>query len=157
LAVRCAARLDGSLRFGDMTEARASSRKAYRSSGRLGAPQDCAERRGKTRGVRVSVTISGFVSDAKQASRFFVSGSVQGVGFRFFTESEARRLGIRGYVRNLNDGRVEAYAIGTPEQLAKFRAALQRGSRFSTVRDVYQEAATVEPRYAHDFVTTEED
>jgi acylphosphatase len=94
------------------------------------------------------------VTDAKQAKRFFVSGFVQGVGFRNFTEGEARRLNVSGYVRNLRDGRVEAYAIGTPEQLAKFRAALERGPRFSSVSGVNEEPANVDPQYAHEFVTT---
>jgi acylphosphatase len=97
------------------------------------------------------------VTDAKQAKRFFVSGFVQGVGFRNFTQVEARRLNLSGYVRNLSDGRVDAYAIGTPAQLAKFRAALERGPRFSSVSRVDEEVADVDPRYASEFVTTYED
>jgi acylphosphatase len=94
------------------------------------------------------------VTHAKQAKRFFVSGSVQGVGFRYFTQGEANRLNLSGYVRNLRDGRVEAYAIGMPEQLAKFRAALERGSRFSSVSGVTEEPAKVDSQYEHEFVTT---
>jgi acylphosphatase len=97
------------------------------------------------------------VTDAKQAKRFLVSGFVQGVGFRLFTRGEARRLALSGYVRNLRDGSVEAYAIGTPEQLAKFRTALQRGPRFSSVSEVKEEDATVDAQYANDFTTTHED
>ena len=105
----------------------------------------------------VSATIPKFVTDAKQAKRFFVSGFVQGVGFRNFTQVEARRLNLSGYVRNLSDGRVEAYAIGTRAQLAKFRAALERGPRFSSVSRVAEELADVDPQYASEFVTTYED
>ncbi len=76
------------------------------------------------------------------------------MGFRNFTEGEASRLNLSGYVRNLRDGRVEAYAIGTPEQLAKFRAALERGPRFSRVSGVTEEPAAVDPQYAGEFVTT---
>jgi acylphosphatase len=101
-----------------------------------------------------SATIPKFVTDAKQAKRFLVSGLVQGVGFRYFTEGEASRLMVSGYVRNLRDGRVEAYAIGTPEQLATFRAALERGPRFSRVSGVTEEPADVDPQYAGEFVTT---
>jgi acylphosphatase len=97
------------------------------------------------------------VTDAKQAKRYFVSGFVQGVGFRNFTEGEARRLNLAGYVRNLRDGRVEAYAIGTAAQLAKFREALGRGPRFSSVSGVSEELARVNPQYASGFVTTYED
>ena len=97
------------------------------------------------------------MTDAKQARRFFVPGFVQGVGFRNFAEGEARQLNLGGYVRNLCDGRVEAYAIGTPAQLARFRAALERGPRFSSVSGITEEPATVDPRYAGGFVTTYED
>jgi acylphosphatase len=56
------------------------------------------------------------------ARRYFVSGMVQGVGYRFFVQRVAGRLGLQGYVKNLTDGRVEAYAIGAPASLAEFRA-----------------------------------
>jgi len=46
----------------------------------------------------------------KQARRYFVSGLVQGVGYRYFTQDAADRLRLTGYVRNLRDGRVEVYA-----------------------------------------------
>ena len=91
---------------------------------------------------------------AKKASRFFVNGRVQGVGFRFFAVGEAERLGLSGYVRNLRDGRVEAYAIGTPEQLAQFRARLEKGPRFSNVDFVAEQSADIDSQYASDFVTT---
>ncbi|MGB2079483.1 MAG: acylphosphatase, partial [Vibrio sp.] len=41
------------------------------------------------------------------ATKFLVSGRVQGVGFRYFTGHEAQRLGLTGYAKNLADGRVE--------------------------------------------------
>ena len=75
-----------------------------------------------------------FVSDAKIAKRYFVSGMVQGVGFRYFAQDAAEKLRVSGFVRNLRDGRVEAYAMATPEQHAAFRAMLQRGPRFSSAR-----------------------
>ena len=94
------------------------------------------------------------MDNAKKAARFFVSGFVQGVGFRFFAVAEAERLGLSGYVRNLGDGRVEAYAIGTPEQLAKFRARLETGPRLSSVKFVAEKPAEVDSQYAPGFVTT---
>lgn len=45
----------------------------------------------------------------------WVYGQVQGVGFRYFTQQEALRLGIRGYARNLDDGSVEVVACGEDE------------------------------------------
>ena len=46
------------------------------------------------------------------AKRFFVSGRVQGVGFRFFIQDHAAAEGVHGYVQNLADGRVEAFVEG---------------------------------------------
>jgi acylphosphatase len=68
-----------------------------------------------------------------QAKRFFVSGRVQGVGFRFFVEQQAGKLGVSGYVRNLFDGRVEVYAIGDAQQMDTLRTALNRGPRMAQV------------------------
>lgn len=109
---------------------------------------------GARRALWVSATISGFVSDAKQAKRFFVSGFVQGVGFRYFAQDVAERLHLTGYVRNLRDGRVEAYAIGTAEQLTELRAALQRGPRGASVSEVKDEHAATDPHYANEFIIT---
>ena len=86
-----------------------------------------------------------------QAKRFTVSGMVQGVGFRFFAERVAARLGICGYVKNLRDGRVEVYAIGTPEQLRSLRLELEHGPRAAQVDRVAEEDAPVDSRYAKSF------
>jgi acylphosphatase len=81
------------------------------------------------------------VSDILQARRFLISGLVQGVGFRFFTQHLAENLHLSGYVRNLRDGRVEVLASGSPEQLERLRASLERGPRFATVRGVEESEA----------------
>ncbi len=94
------------------------------------------------------------MSEAKQARRFFVSGAVQAVGFRYFAQLMAERLQITGYVRNLRDGRVEAYAIGTGEQLAAFRSALEEGPRGATVTRLDEEPAALESQFANEFVIT---
>ena len=94
------------------------------------------------------------MTDAKQAKKFLVSGIVQGVGFRYFTQDAAERLYLGGYVRNLPDARVEVYAIGTPDQLAKLRAALERGPRFASVSGVQEEDAAIDPQYAKEFTIT---
>jgi acylphosphatase len=101
-----------------------------------------------------SATISKFVDTAKKAARFFVTGLVQGVGFRFFAVAEAERIGITGHVRNRRDGRVEAYAIGTPEQLAEFRARIEKGPRLSSVKFVTEEPAEIDAQFASGFFTT---
>lgn len=65
-----------------------------------------------------------------------VRGRVQGVGFRWFVEHEAKTLGIAGWVRNNSDGSVEVLASGTAEQLSGLRSRLQQGPRASRVDNV---------------------
>ncbi len=65
--------------------------------------------------------------DERSATRYRIEGRVQGVTFRASAHSEATRLGLTGWVRNLPDGAVEAMACGTPGQLAAFEAWLWRG------------------------------
>jgi acylphosphatase len=78
-----------------------------------------------------------------QAKRFYVSGRVQGVGFRFFAERIAASLNVGGYVRNLFDGRVEVYAIGSAEQMDALRNALHRGPRMAAVDRVDEHDADI--------------
>ena len=86
-----------------------------------------------------------------QAKRFFVSGRVQGVGFRFFAERTAASLGVGGFVRNLFDGRVEVYAIGSAKQMETLKNALRRGPRMAAVDRVDEEDADVLSDYANVF------
>ena len=74
----------------------------------------------------------------KQARKYVVTGRVQGVGFRFFTENQATRLGLSGYVKNCADGTVEAYAVGDAEALEEFKAALAEGPRSARVDEVQE-------------------
>ena len=78
-----------------------------------------------------------------QARRFLVRGRVQGVGFRWFVEREARLLGITGWVRNNADGAVEVLAQGTREQLSGLRDRLQQGPRAARVDDVDESEANL--------------
>lgn len=68
--------------------------------------------------------------------RYLVSGVVQGVGFRYFVRRQAERLGVRGWVRNLPDGRVEVVAGGDPDVLSELEKALWAGPSRSRVTDV---------------------
>lgn len=72
-----------------------------------------------------------------------MAGRVQGVGFRFFVERVAAKLGLAGYTRNLADGRVEVYAAGTPEKLEELTGYLWRGPHGATVRHVEEQEAPV--------------
>ena len=85
------------------------------------------------------------------ARRYYVSGMVQGVGYRYFASGAARRLGLAGYVRNLNDSRVEVYAIGAPAALDAFRGELHRGPHSARVTAVVEEPASLDSRFADQF------
>jgi acylphosphatase len=80
----------------------------------------------------------------KLARRYLVRGSVQGVGFRHFSTQVANAIGVRGYVRNRDDGDVEVYAVGTREQLSELAGQLWRGPRYADVRGVEEVEAAVE-------------
>ncbi|MGA2631643.1 MAG: acylphosphatase [Terriglobia bacterium] len=81
------------------------------------------------------------------ARKYIISGRVQGVGYRFFAERVANQLGLRGYVKNLWDGNVEAYAIGEEAQLEEFRRRLAEGPRMSHVTAVQESAEPVDKKY----------
>lgn len=68
--------------------------------------------------------------------RGYVSGVVQGVGFRFSTAREAERLGVHGYVRNLFDGRVEFEAEGDEEAVDQLVAWAHEGPASARVGGV---------------------
>ncbi len=69
---------------------------------------------------------------------YLVKGRVQGVGFRWFVHREAAEIGLRGWVKNTDDGHVEVVAAGDAEQIAELREALQQGSRGSRVDAVIE-------------------
>jgi acylphosphatase len=56
-----------------------------------------------------------------------IKGRVQGVGFRYFAQAQAQRLGLRGFARNLPDGSVEVVAVGQREALELFARELEEG------------------------------
>ena len=78
-----------------------------------------------------------------EARRWYVRGRVQGVGYRYFAQRSAQALGLTGYTRNLDDGRVEVYAAGPAGKLAELAPLLHRGPRWADVRGVDEEEAAV--------------
>jgi acylphosphatase len=70
------------------------------------------------------------------ARLFTVSGRVQGVGFRNFVRKEALYLQLRGYAKNLADGRVEVLAIGGEAELSELAGRLAKGPAWAEVRHV---------------------
>ena len=81
---------------------------------------------------------------AKLARRYIVRGRVQGVGFRAFVMHLCDSLGVRGWTGNRDDGTVEVYAVGTPEQLSELSNYLWKGPRMSDVRNVDETEAAIE-------------
>ena len=88
-------------------------------------------------------------SDYKQF-HILVSGWVQGVGFRYFAQSRAMMLGIKGYVRNLRNGQVEVVAEGPKSDLENFVHYLRRGTELSQVSGVEIKERPYSRRY-HNF------
>ena len=71
-----------------------------------------------------------------QGRGYHVRGRVQGVGFRWWTRRIADELGLRGSVRNLDDGSVEVHAEGGPAALDELERALARGPVTARVESV---------------------
>jgi len=78
------------------------------------------------------------------AKRYLVRGHVQGVGFRYFVQRAAADLSLTGYVKNLDDGRVEVYAAGPEQKLSQLSALLWKGPRWSEVRGVEEQDAPLQ-------------
>ena len=81
------------------------------------------------------------------ARRFVVSGQVQGVFFRASAARMAEQLALRGYARNLPDGRVEVLALGDAASLLKLAGWLRQGPTLARVTEVTEQNEDV-ARYA---------
>jgi acylphosphatase len=77
-----------------------------------------------------------------EARHLLVSGIVQGVGYRAFAERCARELGLTGWVRNLDDGRVEIFVEGDAAQLEHYVERCRTGPRSAEVMEVEATACT---------------
>jgi acylphosphatase len=78
---------------------------------------------------------------SRRIVRLFVTGRVQGVGFRAFLIREANALGLDGFARNRADGSVEAVAAGPEASVAAFIEAARRGPAASRGDSLREEAA----------------
>jgi acylphosphatase len=81
------------------------------------------------------------------ARKFLISGVVQGVGFRYFAQRSAARHQVRGYIRNLEDGRVEAFAEGPPKAVEEFKHDLAAGPSYSKVEHLEETVLEPSGRY----------
>ncbi|WP_163327725.1 acylphosphatase [Desulfurobacterium thermolithotrophum] len=83
-----------------------------------------------------------------KALHAIISGRVQGVGYRAFTKNKAKLLGLKGFVKNLPDGRVEVYAEGEEEKLYKLLNYLREGFLLSNVVDIKFQLLEARRNYA---------
>jgi acylphosphatase len=88
---------------------------------------------------------------APQRKHWFVSGQVQGVGFRAFTYESATDLKLKGWVRNLSDGRVEIVAEGDAPAIAKLREKVKKGPQFGRVDAVKDGAVDLKEKLGEKF------
>ena len=72
-------------------------------------------------------------------AKIYISGFVQGIGFRGFVKSNARKLGLKGWVCNADDGRVEVLAQGPKETITKLIKLCEKGPFLSEVKSVQVE------------------
>lgn len=77
--------------------------------------------------------------------RCFVSGRVQGVFYRASAQAEAKLLGVTGYAKNLEDGRVEVLVCGVPEKVDALIEWLWQGPRYAKVTNIEIEEINVSP------------
>lgn len=75
------------------------------------------------------------VSSMQQA-HVFISGLVQGVSFRYFVKTNARNLGLKGWVRNTEDGGVEAVFAGEKKKIEEMIALCRKGPMLAEVKYV---------------------
>ncbi len=72
----------------------------------------------------------------KKSVRLYISGTVQGIFFRQFIKDNAERNNVKGFVRNLEDGRVEVFAEGNQEDVDKIVEFCQKGPKHSKIDKV---------------------
>lgn len=72
----------------------------------------------------------------KKSVRLYITGTVQGVFFRMFVKQEAERFNVKGFVRNLEDGRVEVFLEGDSEPVNKMIELCRKGPRHAQIRNV---------------------
>ncbi|MGQ9706787.1 MAG: acylphosphatase [bacterium] len=85
-------------------------------------------------------------------AHIYVGGVVQGVGFRFFVERYALKLGLVGWVRNLNDGRVEIYVEGDEKDIDSFIDIIKNGPPGSRISNISIESEVVQKLSCQEFV-----
>jgi len=76
----------------------------------------------------------------KKSIRLYISGLVQGIFFRGFIKENAERLNLKGFVRNLEDGRVEVFIEGNSNEVNKMIELCKKGPKHSQVKEVEEKS-----------------
>lgn len=87
------------------------------------------------------------------SAKIIVKGTVQGVNFRYFTQNQAIKLGLKGYVKNLFNGDVEAFAEGNRSMIEEFISIIKIGPRTSGVTGVIVDWGPFSGRYENFNIT----
>lgn len=72
----------------------------------------------------------------KKSIRVYITGTVQGIFFRAFVKENAERYNVKGFVRNLEDGRIEIFMEGKTNDVNKLLEVCEKGPRHSKIRNV---------------------
>jgi acylphosphatase len=72
----------------------------------------------------------------KKSVRLYIDGTVQGVFFRMFIKENAERYNVKGFVRNLEDGRIEVFLEGNVNEVNKMIELCNKGPRHAQIRNV---------------------
>ena len=72
----------------------------------------------------------------KKSIRLYVTGTVQGIFYRGFVKENAEKINVKGFVRNLEDGRVEVFLEGNPEEVKKMIELCKKGPKHSMIKSV---------------------
>ena len=72
----------------------------------------------------------------KKSVRLYINGTVQGVFFRMFVKENAEKYNVKGFVRNLEDGRIEVFLEGNVDDVNKMIELCKKGPRHSQIKNV---------------------
>lgn len=72
----------------------------------------------------------------KKSIRIYIDGTVQGIFFREFVKENAEKYNVKGFVRNLDNGKVEAFLEGTSEDVEKVVEICKKGPKHAQIRNV---------------------
>lgn len=74
----------------------------------------------------------------KKAVRLYISGNFQPLFFKGYIKEKAEKLGVKGFVRSLEDGRIEVFLEGNPDEVKKAVDICKKGQRHSQIKDVVE-------------------